>query len=128
VGGENVEIVRRLYRCFRERDNETAFELMDPEIEWDARDAQILGLNDVYYGHEGVRRFWRAWLDAWDEIDFDVEDPVELDDGRVVGRITRQRNRGRGAGIWVDNDPYEQVWTIREGKVVAMEYRWPSRP
>jgi ketosteroid isomerase-like protein len=127
VGSQNVEIARRLARCFGERDNATAFELLDPEIVWDAREAGIPGLGQIYHGHEGVRSFWRGWLDAWDEIDYDFAEPVELDAERVVVPVTRQRNRGRGTGIWVDNDPYEMVWTIRDGKAVAMEYHWPNR-
>jgi ketosteroid isomerase-like protein len=124
VGSENVEIVRRLYELFRARDNEAAFELFDSEIEWDARGGGIPGLDAVYVGREGVTTFWRAWLEAWDEIDFDVSEPVEVEEGRVVARITRQRNRGRGTGIWVDQRPYEQEWALRGGKVVRMTIRW----
>jgi ketosteroid isomerase-like protein len=124
VPSENVEIVRRLYELFRARDNDAALELMDPEIEWDARDVDIPGLDHEYRGHGGVAEFWRQWLDAWDEIDFDVSDPVELSDGRILATITRQRNRGRGTGIWVDQAPYSQLWTIRGGKVVAVKMLW----
>ena len=124
MGRENVEIVRRLYEYFRTRDNEAAFQLLDPEIEWDARDGGIPGLDQLYVGHEGVAVFWRSWLDAWDQIDFDVSEPVELDENRVVAQVTRQRNRGRGTGIWVDQRPYEQEWTIRDGKVIRMKIRW----
>jgi ketosteroid isomerase-like protein len=124
VGSENVEIVRRLYEMFRTRDNEAAFELMDPEIEWDTRGAGIPGADQVYAGHEGVKTYWRAWLEAWDEIDFDVDEPVELEENRVVARITRQRNHGRGTGIWIDQRPYVQEWTLRDGKVVRMRMRW----
>jgi ketosteroid isomerase-like protein len=119
-----VEIVRRLYECFRDRDNEGAFELLDPEIEWDTRESQLPGLDHLYRGHEGVQSFWRQWLDAWDRIDFDFPEPIDLGDGRVLAVITGQRNHGRGTGIWVDQDPYEQLWTIRDGKVVAMSIRW----
>jgi ketosteroid isomerase-like protein len=122
VGSENVEIVRRLYEVFRTRDNDAAFELMDPKIEWDGRESFIPGLDKVYRGHNGVAEFWREWLDAWEEIDFDVSEPVELSDGRVIATITRQRNRGRGTGIWVDQAPYQQLWTIRDGKVVEMRF------
>lgn len=122
MGSENVEIVRRLYEVFEARDNDAAFELMDPQIEWDGRESFVPGLDKVYRGHAGVTEFWREWLDAWEEIDFDVSEPVELSDGRVVATITRQRNRGRGTGIWVDQAPYQQLWTIRDGKVVAMRF------
>ena len=100
---------------------------MDPAIEWDARNAGIPGLDQIYHGHDGVRTFWRGWLDAWDEIEYEFGEPTTLRDGRVAVPITRQRNRGRGTGIWIENDPYEMVWTIRDGRAVAMQYRWPER-
>jgi ketosteroid isomerase-like protein len=123
MASENVEIVRRLYDCFRMRDNETPFEYYAEDIVWDARGAEIPGLEHVYHGHEGIRAFWRQWLEAWDEIQFVIEDPVELDDGRVEVRV-RQRNRGKGAGIWIDQPPYLQFWTIDDGKVTRLEFQY----
>jgi ketosteroid isomerase-like protein len=65
---ENVEIVRTLLDWFAHRQHERAFELYDPEIEWDAS-RMVVGLPDtagVYHGHEGVRTYWRNWLSAWE--------------------------------------------------------------
>src|SRR6476620_8999594 len=107
--GENVEIVRTLYRCFAARDNATPFDYYADDIIWDARGAHLVGLDQVYRGHEGIRTFWRQWLEAWDEIEFEIDEPVELGDGRVRVRV-RQRNRGHGTGIWIDQDEYDQVW------------------
>ena len=54
---ENVEVVRTLLEGFAHRQHERAFDLYDPEIEWDAS-RMVVGLPDaagVYHGHEGVR-------------------------------------------------------------------------
>jgi ketosteroid isomerase-like protein len=126
VGSENVEIVRRMYECFRRRDNETPFEFYADDVEWDARGAGILGLDHVYHGHQGVRDFWRQWLEAWDQIEFETEEPTELDDGRVEV-LVRQRNRGHGTGIWVEQDPYLHYWTVEGGKVKRVEFRWAGQ-
>jgi ketosteroid isomerase-like protein len=126
VGSENVEIVRRLYEFFRSRDNESPFELYAEDIVWDARGAQIPGLDQVYHGHDGVRTFWRQWLEAWEEIEFETDEPVELEDGRVQV-LVRQRNRGHGSGIWVDWDPYNHLWTLADGKVRMLEFSWAER-
>jgi ketosteroid isomerase-like protein len=126
VGSENVEIVRRLYECFRVRDNETPFSLYADDIVWDGRGAQIPGLDQEYLGHDGVRNFWRQWLEAWAEIDFEMDEPLELDDGRVRV-LVRQRNRGHGTGIWVDQDPYFHFWTLEDGKVTRLEFAY-ARP
>ena len=118
---ENVEIVEGLYECFARRDNETPFEYFAEDIEWDARGSRILGLDEVFRGHSGVRLFWTQWLEAWDEIDYRIEGPVELDDGRVAV-VVRQRNLARGAGIWIDHEPYRHLWTLEGGKVTRVEY------
>jgi ketosteroid isomerase-like protein len=85
---------------------------------------EATGLAEEFHGHEGVRRYWRRWLDAWSEIDFEYE-LIELEDGRIVGVID-QRNRARHSGVWIDQPRYAQVWTLREGKVVRMEFADPA--
>ena len=65
---ENVELVRTLLDMFARRDHEAVFEFYDPDIEWDASKATGFGLTDlegVYHGYEGVRTYWRRWLQAW---------------------------------------------------------------
>ena len=113
MASDHVEIVRGLYDCFRRRDNETPFEFYAEDIVWDARGAHIPGLEQIYRGHDGVRTFWRQWLEAWEEIEFETEKPVELDDGRVEV-LVRQRNRGRGPG---------SGWT---GRPTSTSGRWPT--
>ena len=112
-----------MYECFRERDNETPFTYYADDIEWDARGASLLGLDQVYRGHDGIRTFWRQWLDAWDEIEFETTEPEVLADGRIQV-IVRQRNRGRGTGIWVDQRPYSHRWTLVDGMVTRLEFHW----
>ena len=120
--GENAEIVRRIYASFLARD-EGAAELIDSEIEWDTRGIDIPGLSNLYRGIDGVVAFWEQWLDAWEQLDFDFSDPIELRDGRVVIVVRGQRNLGRGTGMWVEMPPYEMVWTLRDGKAVGMRLR-----
>ena len=119
---ENVEIVRRLLDMFAKRDHEAVFAFYDPEIEWDAtemRDAGIDDLAGVYRGHEGVRTYWRRWLQAWSDLEFEVQDVLDAGD-EVVALIRNQRQWGRRSGIATEMPPYGLVFTIRGGKVV----RW----
>ena len=119
---ENVEIVRRLLGMFARREHEAVFAYYAPEIEWDAtntRDVGIDDLADVYHGHQGVRTYWRRWLQAWRDLEFEVEDVRDGGDD-VVALIRNQRQWGRRSGIAVDMPPYGLVFTIRDGKVV----RW----
>ena len=128
MSAQDLEVVRRLYEAFRKRDNESPFEVFDEEIVWDSSTGiqgwEATGLADEFHGHDGVRRYWRAWLDAWSEIEFTYE-PTELDDGRIAALVD-QRNRARHSGVWIDQPRYAQIWTLREGKVVHMELTEPS--
>jgi ketosteroid isomerase-like protein len=122
---ENVELVRRLLDLFAKGEHEAVFVLYDPEIEWDATNhaALVDDLSGIYRGHEGVRTYWRQWLQAWRDIEFEVEDVRDAGD-EVVALIRNQRQWGRRSGIVTEMPPYGLVFTIRGGKVV----RWCAYP
>jgi ketosteroid isomerase-like protein len=123
-GSEKVEIVKRLYESFRTRDNAAAFELYSTDIVWDVTGFDMPGSDGIYHGHEGVRAFWRNWLDAWKGIEWEQTEPEVLEDGRVRVRIYNQRNKGRETGIEIGQKDYEQFWTIENGKVTRVQYHW----
>ena len=109
---ENVELVRRLLDMFARRDHEAVFAFYAPDIEWDATNIGGMGLDDlrgVYRGHDGVRIYWRRWLQAWKALEFEA-------------LIRNQRQWGRSSGIATEMPPYGLVFTIRDGKVI----RWRS--
>jgi ketosteroid isomerase-like protein len=116
---ENVEIVRALAEGFQQRDHESAFNFYDAEIEWDASRQSLLmpDLAGVYHGHEGVRTFWRRWLSAWKDLEFEIQDVRDGGD-EIVLLIRNQRQWGRHTGIATDFPPYGMVFTVRDGKVV----------
>ena len=118
---ENVEIVKRLLDAFRRRDNQYPFTVYDPEIVWDMRRSPIPDAQEVYHGHDGIRRYWREWLAAWDEIEFEVEEVVAAGE-QVVSFVSTQRNHARSTGLWMDMGGYAQIWTFSQGKVVRVEY------
>ena len=126
---ENVELVQRLLEMFRKRDHEGVFAFYDPDIEWNAEatPGNPLGHMDdlagVYRGYEGVRTYWRRWLAAWKDIEFEVQDVLDAGD-EVVALIRNQRQWGRHSGIVTELPPYALVFTIRGSKVV----RWQSYP
>jgi hypothetical protein len=57
---ENVEVGRRIERAFNKGDGAIVAEL-DPAVEWEEQ--PIPGIDPVYHGHEGVRRWaeGRSW-------------------------------------------------------------------
>jgi ketosteroid isomerase-like protein len=125
MSGENVEIVRTLAEGFQHRQHERAFEFYDPEIEWDASafGDTYPDIAGVYHGHEGVRTYWRNWLSAWSDLQFEIQDVVDAGD-QVVLLIRNQRQWGRHSGLETKFAPYGMVFTFRGGKVV----RWRNFP
>ncbi len=108
----------------------TVFAAYDPAIEWrtgDARTAQWSDFEPVYHGHEGVRTFWRTWFAAWETVYFEYEEFIDA--GDQVLSILSQRMRGRTSGVELEWNSYAQVWTIRDGKVIACSsLRTGTRP
>jgi ketosteroid isomerase-like protein len=125
VSDANVALVRNLFEAFQRRDHESAFEFYDPDIEWDtSRQVDITpDIAAVYHGHEGVRTYWRLWLSAWKDLQFELEDVRDAGD-EVVALIRNQRQWGRSSGIETHIPPYGLVFTFRDGMVV----RWRGYP
>ena len=94
---ENVEIVLELLEAFQRRDHERAFDFYDPDIEWDGSRLGEVGLGDlsgVYRGHEGVRTYWRRWLSAWRDLQFEIDDVRDGEDDEVAALICKPTPMG----------------------------------
>jgi len=120
---ENVEFVQGIVDAHQLGDFATVFAAYDPAIEWrtgDARTAQWSDFEPVYHGHEGVRTFWRTWFAAWETVAFEYEEFIDA--GDQVLSILSQRMRGRTSGVELEWNSYAQVWTIRDGKVIRVEF------
>jgi ketosteroid isomerase-like protein len=111
---ETVEIVRKVYD-FSGRDPETNLQLMDAEavLDWTASRGPYRG---IYRGHAEIRRFWQAFLEAWDEWTNEIQEVIEVDPETVVC-VTHVRARGKGSGVLIDAHG-AGVWSVRGGKVV----------
>ncbi|MEA2495045.1 MAG: SnoaL-like domain [Thermoleophilaceae bacterium] len=115
----NVDLIRRGIAFWNARDWDGAVAEMEPDIEW--RTSGVLpGMEDVYHGHEGVLRFWRGFVDAWDEIQIDEEDLFEREDDVIV--LARFRARGRD-GLEVDQ-PVAFAFTSENGKLKHFQAYW----
>jgi ketosteroid isomerase-like protein len=120
---ENVEIVRRIYEAAARRDAETVLSLYDPDVELDNTRLKMVG-GGVYNGHEGLRRFFREWHEAWEEIEYDYEELIDAGDEQVISVVTR-RGRGRASGVDAEVR-LALLWALRQGKVVRVVW-YPSR-
>jgi ketosteroid isomerase-like protein len=95
----NIAVVRKAADAWNKRDWTTALGTIDPQVEW-RNSGVVPGIEDVYHGHEGVLRFWDAWIETWDDMQIDFEEFVERGEDDVIA-LARFRARGRD-GLEVD--------------------------
>jgi ketosteroid isomerase-like protein len=117
---ENVEIVRKVYDAVARRDTDAVLTLYDPEVEWDFSRHPFRGLmgGDVSHGHEGLRRWFREWYEAWETLEDNLAELIDAGD-KVISVVTT-RGRGRASGVEVELTRHAGVWTIRDGKIVRV--------
>jgi ketosteroid isomerase-like protein len=99
----------------RTRDVEAALAICDPEVEWHTL---WPGLESVYRGHEGIRRWLASFEEAISDARRDVHEAIEV--GESVFLHVRLSGRGRGSGAPVEMTVFE-AWTFRDGKLVCRQ-------
>jgi hypothetical protein len=119
---ENVEIVRGMLDSFPAVQHDLirgALPIGKPFAENVEVDVSEMGLPDLGDGHlrgrEGMRRFWVAWLSAWEGVSFEYE---LRDAGEHVVLLLEQRMHGS-----VEMElpvRYAQLFTFKGNEVV----RW----
>jgi hypothetical protein len=110
---ENVELVRRTIGLFNAREIERALDLVPDDFEMDWSNS-IGPLKGIYRGRQEVVRLWRTFLDAWDEVQWNPEEIIEVDETQVVV-VNHVEMRGRGSGVDVDAIGV-QLWTFEAGE------------
>jgi ketosteroid isomerase-like protein len=109
---ENVELHRRAIDAVNRRDLASLLDLMNGDVEVQSR---IVAVEGGLRGHDGVRRWWKNWFDAFPDYD------IEVGEVRDLGDVTLAAIRavGHGAG---SNVPFEDtIWHVgrwNEGKCV----------
>jgi ketosteroid isomerase-like protein len=110
---ENVEIVRRGYEHWK-RTGDVLGENFHPDYVLDMSNFRGWPDRQTYRGVEGLRAFLTAWLDPWDDYEFEVE---ELHDaGDKVVAVLHESGRSK-AGVPVEQ-AFSQVLTFRDGKQI----------
>lgn len=70
------------------------------------------------HGHDGMRRLWRYWRDAFEDIRWDPEEILDFGDKILV--TARQAGHGTGSGVAVSERVF-QLFTLRGGLVLRQE-------
>jgi ketosteroid isomerase-like protein len=115
VSRQDIDVVRRAYAAFAERDAEAIAALADPEVEFLApHTGALVREGQPYRGWEGLRRYIEDVAALWQEMQAIPQEFREIDDSIVV--LGRVYARGKD-GLLVDS-PVGWVWRLREGKIV----------
>jgi ketosteroid isomerase-like protein len=108
---EDVEVVRRIFAAFRERDLEAFLGYLDPDVEFRSL---ILEIEGAYHGFDGATEWWADLLSVFPDWSPSIEETRKVAD-RVIVRV-RAEGRGTGSGVAQARDIW-QVAEVRDGRV-----------
>jgi ketosteroid isomerase-like protein len=110
----NLDLARRTFEAFAERDLAALRELMHPDVEFLPVTANITTGGEPYRGHEGMARYFEDIARVW--ADLRVFPDELIDSGEAV--VVLGRVRGRGGGM-IMNRPSGWLLRMRDGKIVS---------
>ena len=112
-----TDVIRDGLAGWSRGDLEQAMEGLDPEIEF-ITSGVFPGLELVYRGHDGFRRFFTDFREAWEDISIEIEQLVE---GAPPFYLVAGRFRATAReGLLVER-PVTMVVTARDGMIERME-------
>jgi ketosteroid isomerase-like protein len=138
---ENIEVVRGLHESFNQIGMKVIRDalLQDEDFASTALALEGLGLSiddDVEVklvasgmalpdlpagtslrGPDGFLAFWRAWLEPWEDLDYEYGNFTQSGDDVVMDIALSAHGRESGIPVHVR---VSQVWTVRDGKVARL--------
>ena len=110
---DNVDVVRRMFAAFAERDLETMLASMDHEVDFLPVTANLTTGGVPYRGHDGIARYLQDVEEVWPHLRLYPEEFRDLGDTVVtLGRV-----RARGGGMIIDR-PTGWVFKMRAGRIL----------
>jgi hypothetical protein len=98
VSQENVELHRRLVVPFNRHDIEAFIACLDPSVEYHS--AITVPGGAVYHGHDGVRKYFGDFKDAWgDEFRVEPEALFDLGEQTLLFYLVHGRGQQSGAEV-----------------------------
>jgi ketosteroid isomerase-like protein len=110
---ENVEVVRAVFRGLDEAGVDGMLPFLHEEFEYFPAEER-----GSVHGHNGLRRYFRRWMEAWDEFHLSPTEFLDAGDYVFVGAALN--GRGRGSGVEVKMEGW-QVWLIRGERATRCE-------
>jgi ketosteroid isomerase-like protein len=116
--------VRRSYEIVNRRDFELALGAQDRDVVIryapDPLGRIPPDLVGEYRGHEGFRRAWAAWLEAFKDLRIEPVEVTDLGGDRLLVAI-RAVGRGTGSGVAAEQHGFT-LYTFRSGRVFRHEF------
>jgi ketosteroid isomerase-like protein len=112
---DDLKRLREGYEAFNQGGVRAILERLDPEIH--VRERRTMPDRATYHGREGVQKLFDVIVEAFDDVQFEVEDVIDRDDHVVA--VLRQLVRGRNSGIRVAGTTVH-LWEMRSGRPVAL--------
>jgi ketosteroid isomerase-like protein len=117
MASEHVERLRRGYEAYDEGGPEAIYELLVPDIV--VSDRASSPDRAVYQGLEGLRQLFEQTMEAFAEMELEPEEYIE--EGNKVAVVLRQRVKGRGSGMVLE-DHIAHVWEFNsDGRAIGMQ-------
>jgi ketosteroid isomerase-like protein len=110
---ENVDLTRRAFQAFEDRDLDGLLAILDDDVE---AVPILAGMEGGYHGHDGIRRWWASLLGTFPDFHAEIRELRDL--GDVTLAVGRVRGRGAGSDTPVDTAVW-QVTRFRGGKCIA---------
>lgn len=111
-GLENVEVVKRVFEAFAERNVDAMADLLDPEVLFEPAPT-FARPHRSYLGHSGMRQYFDDLSESWERLEVNVQEYRSA--GNYVLAFGRIYAVGGGS---VADDPASFVWRLEGGKVV----------
>jgi ketosteroid isomerase-like protein len=111
---ENVDLTRRAFKAFDDRDLDALLAILDDDVE---AFPILAGMEGGYRGHDGIRRWWASLLGTFPDFRAEVRELRDL--GEVTLTVLRMRGHAAGSETPVDATAW-QVSQFRQGKCI----RW----
>ena len=114
---ENVEVVRRAFRSFNDRDFDVLLACYTDDVEWRLFGGFADLMGSEFRGRDALRRWFTDWIDNLG-VRAEIEALREVEDQIVV--VTRTVGAGGASGARA-TDRGGQIYSFRDGLISAVE-------
>jgi ketosteroid isomerase-like protein len=111
----DADRLTKAYDAFNEGGVRAILEFLDPEIH--VRDRPTMPDAATYHGRAGVKKMFDSIVEAFDDLQYEVEEII--DRGRFVVVVLKQHVRGRSSQIRVGAQSVH-VWEMRDGHPITL--------